>query len=319
MKPDDKNKKLNQKKLPSFLNSREGWGKFLELKRSPYPHLHQIEPTNACPYKCIMCPREKEMKRPVGMMEYSVFCKVIDEIATYPKEIKKKEIELFHFGESLLHPKIGNMNAYAKAKGLTTVFSVNAIELTSHLAEKLVKKNANKIIVSLDGFDEESFFKIRGRKINYQTAINNVVKTSELIKTHNSSTQLVVRMIALNLNAHTKDEFKAFWNNQNIVAEIRPFFPWGEKEMVELGEYDKYPPFMPCPFAWQYTVVQWNGDVVACCRDYNAENLMGNVKDNSLEEIWNGEKYKTFRDNMVKGEYQNSICGPCMNIYYSEI
>jgi len=210
------------------------------------------------------------------------------------------------------------MNAYAAACGLNTMLSVNAIELTGHLAELLVRGNAGKIVVSLDGYDAESFQKIRGRKIDYNQAIENIVQLSVIIKALNSSTKLLVRMISMNLNAHMKESFRSFWQENGIDVEIRRFFPWGEKKMVELGEYDKYPPFMPCPFAWQYVVVQWNGDVVACCRDYNAENKMGNVKDASLVEIWNGKNYMAFRDEMIRGEYHNTICQPCMDIYYTE-
>lgn len=315
---DTARKNLCGQKLPSFLNSRDGWGKLFEMKRSPYPHLHQIEPTNACPYNCIMCPRGKEMKRPIGFMKMELFQKVMDEVATFPEEIKRKEIELFHFGESLLHPLFAEMNAYAAACGLNTMLSVNAIELTGHLAELLVRGNAGKIVVSLDGYDAESFQKIRGRKIDYNQAIENIVQLSVIIKALNSSTKLLVRMISMNLNAHMKESFRSFWQEKGIDVEIRRFFPWGEKKMVELGEYDKYPPFMPCPFAWQYVVVQWNGDVVACCRDYNAENKMGNVKDASLVEIWNGKNYMAFRDEMIRGEYHNTICQPCMDIYYTE-
>lgn len=312
------NQKLKQNKLPDFLNSREGWGKLFEMKRSAYPHLHQIEPTNACPYNCIMCPRGKYMKRKIGYMKMPLYCKVIDEVATFPEDIKMKEIELFHFGESLLHPKIAEMNSYASSKGLNTVLSVNAPELTNSISEKLVKGNPGKIIVSLDGFDAESYNKIRGRKVDYDKAVKNIVSTSEYIKTHNSSTKLVVRMIAMTINSHKAKEFENFWKEKGIEIEIREFFPWGEKEMKELGDYNKYPPFMPCPFSWQYVVVQWNGDVVACCRDYNAENVMGNVKDATLEEIWNGKAYNTFRENMISGNYQNTNCKPCMDLYYNE-
>lgn len=315
---EDLNKKLRENKLPSSLQSRQGWGDLFELKRSPWPHLHQIEPTNACPYKCIMCPRGKAMNRKIGFMDKKIFRKVIDEVSEYPEPVKNKEIELFHFGESLLHPDIMWMSSYASSKGLNTVLSVNAPELTEILSEDLIKGGLRKLIVSLDGYDAESFYKIRGKRIDYQNAIDKIERASLLIKKFTSHTKLVVRMISLNLNAPKTDEFLSFWKEKNIEAEIRQFFPWGEKEMKDLGHYDKFPPFMPCPFAWQYVVVQWNGDVVACCRDYNAVNVMGNVNDSSLKEIWNGKNYTRFREDMISGEYRNSICPPCMDLYYSE-
>ena len=312
------NKRLHQQPLPSFLKSRAGWGRLFEMKRSEYPHLHQIEPTNVCPYNCIMCPRGEKMKRKKGYMDFNTFSKIINEVAAYPAEIKQKEIELFHFGESLLHPEICEINKLASSKGLNTVLSVNAIELTEKIAENLIKGEAGKIIVSIDGFDSESFLRIRGRKINYQEAIDNVLRTASLIKSLKGKTLLVVRMIDLKQNSHKMDDFKSFWEKHNIESEIRAFFPWGEEKMEELGEYEKYPPFMPCPFPWQYLVVQWNGDVVACCRDYNAENKMGNVNEESIEEIWNSRKYASFRESMINGTYNNTICQPCMKLYYTE-
>ncbi len=313
------NKKLFNTALPSFMKSRTGWGEYFELNRQHQPHLHQIEPTNACPYSCIMCPRARKMKRKIGFMDLDLFRKVIDEVAQYNEVVKNKEIELFHFGESLLHPEIGDMNAYAVSNGLNTVLSVNAIEFTPEIAEKLIGGNAGKVIVSLDGVDQESLEKIRVRCINYEEAVRNIECASELVKSMNSKTHLMVRMIILDMNSEKKEEFTAFWQSKGIEVEIRKFFPWGEQDMAHLGQYDRFPQSMPCPFPWQYLVVQWNGDVVACCRDYNAVNVRGNVQNESLEEIWNNEKYKTLREEMIQGKFRNSICKPCLDLYHSEI
>jgi radical SAM protein with 4Fe4S-binding SPASM domain len=316
---DDNNMDTRKIVLPAFMRNRKGWGKYFELSRQRQPHLHQIEPTNACTYSCIMCPRSKKMKRKIGYMKLDLFRKVIDEVAQYNEDVKKKEIELFHFGESLLHPEIVEMNSFAVSKGLNTVLSVNAIEFTPEIAGKLIEGNAGKIIVSLDGVDQEGFKKIRGRCINYEEAVRNIECASEFVKSINSKTHLMVRMILLNMNSDKKEEFTEYWQSKGIEVEIRNFFPWGEQDMVHLGQYEKFPLAMPCPFAWQYLVVQWNGDVVACCRDYNAENIMGNAQNESLEEIWNSNKYKAFREEMVRGNFQNSICKPCLELYQSEV
>ncbi|MBL7961385.1 SPASM domain-containing protein, partial [bacterium] len=112
---------------------------------------------------------------------------------------------------------------------------------------------------------------------------------------------------------------KKRWQDKNIEVEVRQFFPWGEKEMAQLGNFEKYPPFMPCPYPWQYLVVQWNGDVVPCCRDYNAVITLGNVKKSSLKEIWNSSRYEEFRRQMAIGKFHNNpICSPCLDLYYTE-
>lgn len=311
-------RRLSKDQLPSFLKSRRGWGDILELKRSEFPHLHQIEPTNACPYHCVMCPRGSRMTRKIGYMTLPVFCRMMDEVGTYPSPVRDREIELFHFGESLLHPDIVRMNAYAAAKGLNTVLSVNALELRPDLGIGLTDGGAGTIVVSLDGDSQESFEKIRGRRIDYGLAVRNILSLSDHIRQTGSVTRLEVRMIMLRQNADSAEGFKAYWRDRGVETKVREFFPWGEPDMADLGKYEKYPPFMPCPFPWQYLVVQWNGDVVACCRDYNGQTVMGNVMETELKELWNGQAYARFREDMVHGTYKNSVCSPCMDLYYTE-
>ena len=63
-------------------------------------------------------------------------------------------------------------------------------------------------------------------------------------------------------------------------------------------------------------MVYWNGDVVPCCYDLEGNEIMGNLKDNTMEEIWNGEKYKNFRKRLKKSvfkpEIQPEFCKGCL-------
>jgi len=301
--------------LPSALQSRKGWSDFLELRRSIEPHLHQIEPTNACPYSCIMCPRDKFMSRSIGFMDFALYTKVIDEVAGFSAPVRKKEIELFHFGESLLHPEIAEMVAYGSGKGLNLVLSVNAPQLTPELAEKILAKDPAKLIISMDGYDAESYQKIRGKNADYNLAAENLEGLLKMKRRSGSRSRVIIRMIRMHWNQEGEDQFRTRWQGLGGEVEIRDFFPWNKKELVPLGAVDKYPPHMPCPFPWQYLVVQWNGDVVPCCRDFNAVNCLGNVADSSLKEIWNSTGYEQFRESMSKGEFEPRMCAECMEIY----
>jgi hypothetical protein len=49
----------------------------------------------------------------------------------------------------------------------------------------------------------------------------------------------------------------------------------------------------PCPFLWKACTLT-NGDVIACCRDSDYEEVMGNAYETPILDIWNGEKYKLF-------------------------
>lgn len=305
--------------FPSSLKSRAGWAELLELKRSSEPHVHQIEPTNSCPYSCVMCPRPGRMEREVGFMEMGLYQKVIDEISGFSEPVRKKEIELFHFGESLLHPEIAQMASYASGKVLNITLSVNAPELTPPILRAIIESGPCRVIISFDGYDEESYREIRGQSADYLKASENLEYAAALVKKGLPHTRVSLRIIRLNRNSPRIDEFRKRYEAMGLPVEVREFFPWTEKELVSLGAVQKYPPFMPCPFPWQYLVVQWDGTVVPCCRDYNGVNPMGNVRASTLKEIWNGPVYAAFRDQHVTGDYgTNSFCKGCMEIFYTE-
>lgn len=308
---------MNVTPLPSALSSREGWAEFLELKRALEPHVHQIEPTNHCSYSCMMCPRSTKMTRPLGFMDMDLFRSIIDEITTFSEPVRSKEIELFHFGESLLHPQIEGMVRYASQHRLRPVLSVNAPELLPAVAERILASAPSRLIISLDGYDDDSYRQIRGAAADFSTALSNLRYVADLLKGSVTDTDVCIRMIRLYRNQSHLERFQKEWEEIGIRVEIRPFFPWTQKSLTGLGEVRKYPPYMPCPFPWQYLVVQWDGTVVACCRDYNAVNVVGNVRDQSLREIWCGERYAEFRRQHRTGQYAgNNFCRDCMEIFY---
>jgi len=303
--------------LPSALATRAGWGRYLELRRPPEPHLHQIEPTNDCPFSCAMCIRPRRMRRPVGFMALDLFRKVMAEVAGFAPAVREQEIELFHFGESLLHPQLPEMVACAAGLGLRPVLSVNPQLLEPGLDEALLRARPARIICSLDADDAESYRRMRGPYADFDRAVEGVRDLLERRRRLESQVPVVVRMIRTRLNEDQAEGYLARWLSAGAEAELRPFFPWNDPGLAPMGDWERLPPRMPCPFPWRHLVVQWNGDVVPCCRDCNGEAVLGNVQRQTLREIWNGPAYAEFRRRLVEEDYRDGMCGPCMGLYGS--
>jgi radical SAM protein with 4Fe4S-binding SPASM domain len=64
-----------------------------------------------------------------------------------------------------------------------------------------------------------------------------------------------------------------------------------------------------CIYPWVGMYVDPAGDVYPCCVG-NTDGSFGNVKNNSLIEIWNSTKYKDARKTMIEGKFPKS-CGEC--------
>ncbi len=66
-----------------------------------------------------------------------------------------------------------------------------------------------------------------------------------------------------------------------------------------------------CARLWFSPVVSWDGRVLPCCFDKDAEYVMGDLKEDSFYEIWNGPKYRTFRKSLMSGRKMIGICRNC--------
>ena len=65
----------------------------------------------------------------------------------------------------------------------------------------------------------------------------------------------------------------------------------------------------PCNFLWGEMNVWYDGKCNPCDVDYKSELLVGNIKENSIKQIWNGEQYRKLR-NLHRSGKRNE-CFPC--------
>lgn len=70
---------------------------------------------------------------------------------------------------------------------------------------------------------------------------------------------------------------------------------------------ERFPHF--CSMSTNYVKIEPNGEVYPCCRGPR-ELLMGNVNDQPMSEIWNGERYREFRRRMHAKDYHD-VCSTC--------
>ena len=65
----------------------------------------------------------------------------------------------------------------------------------------------------------------------------------------------------------------------------------------------------PCRYLWERMYIWYDGTVNPCDTDYKSELSTGSIINNSISEIWTGEKYSSLRNSHLDGE--RSKCYPC--------
>jgi radical SAM protein with 4Fe4S-binding SPASM domain len=263
------------------------------------PFVDQIELTNICPFKCQFCPRgvDGRMKRPTGKMDYALFERLLDQL--HPDQPRWRPLELHHLGESLVHPEVDRFIAAAARRGLPTEMSCNPSMLNHDLPQRLLDAGLRRMVISLDGVDNDTLMSIRGPAARYDRAERNL----EVLLGHASQMPMpptiVIQMIDLHKNRHQRQAFLARWGRTGL-----PFVEAYIKDLdgpdPDTGKPSARSVSYLCGYPWRSVVVLWDGRVVPCCRDSDAALVLGDLNTQSLEEIWAGAEVKRLREQLRK-------------------
>lgn len=67
----------------------------------------------------------------------------------------------------------------------------------------------------------------------------------------------------------------------------------------------------PCYYPFYKMFIDWNGDVLFCSNDWQKEIVVGNITQQSLEDIWLGDHIKQIRERLINGDRTQSPCNKC--------
>lgn len=286
---------------------------FLDYKQrkttlSSLPVRLWVELVSTCNLRCVMCPNKDLPENDRGFMDFKVFKKIIDEAKDYVSEVN-----LYHRGESLLHPQIDEMINYACENGLYTKIHTNGTLLDDSLINKLLCSGLHRITFSYDAYDKETYEKIR-IGASYERVMDNIRRLLEVKKEKKSSINVSIELIVFphmrwnEIKGKRKElssNFKGLPLNSIITRKIHN---WGGYLNIKKGS-NKY---TICPFPWNALVILWDGTVLPCTQDFFGEYKVGNVKNSSLKEIWNSEEMKKLRFLLSQGKYEEvKICSNC--------
>jgi radical SAM protein with 4Fe4S-binding SPASM domain len=279
-----------------------------------FPEIVHIENTNACNANCIICSREK-LTRPIGVMDFGLFKKIIDECSKYKNLIR--EIHLHGFGEPLLDKLIFDKVKYAKGKGIKkTYFVTTASLLSSEVTKKIISSGLDRIKFSLYGVTKETYEKIH-RGLKYEEVEGNIRNFFYIRKKMNSKKPTVIIQFVPQEN--NRNENAIFFNrwkefiDARIGDRVEEFYlhNWvygRDYNRINLATSNA----KSCAIPFHIIQILWDGDVVPCVFDFDGKMPMGEVRTRNIKEIWNGLNYDLLRNYHRQKRFDKlSLCAMC--------
>ena len=267
-----------------------------EAKERPITRLRhpevRYEVTDHCNAECIMCPRDAhKLARPHGIMNLDKYKKSIDEVV----ELGCKQVVLTGFGEPMVDKRLEDKIAYAHGKGLRTYIISNASLITRKRAVRLIEAGLDELRLSIYGIRKESYERVMVG-LKFETTMKNVDDLLEVREELGSKRpRLEISWLALPENKEDTELFREIWEPKVDAIEIWKPHNFGDGRSYR-ERYDDIAQKNTCGRPENGPLqIQWDGEVIPCCYDYNNQIVLGNAFQDSVLDILNGEKYNLLR------------------------
>lgn len=290
------------------------------------PFVVVMEPSSACNIRCEFCFHSdleaiKKANIKFGVMSYSLFCKIIDDMKKDwgGRKNKVKKLRLAGLGEPLVCPDICRMVEYAKNAEVVEAIEMytNGVLLTEEISLGLINAGLDQLIVSLNGINEEQYLKVCDSKIDF----DNLLKQIKFFGEHKENCKLHIKYGDIGYSNKEKDGFYALFDGicddmfvERIQGDIWPDTNVNEKIKSSSKTYygeeiiEKY----ICPVIFEYLNINHNGLAVMCSSDWKNEYILGDLNKESVDQVWQGENLlKIQRAFLSRQKEKIALCKDC--------
>lgn len=289
-----------------------------------------IDPANRCNFRCTFCPTGdyellESVNRPIGIMDFDLYCKIIEDLKKFSGKVKS--LRLYKDGEPFLNRNIIQMIDYAKKSDVAEEIYIisNGSLITEKTAIGIIEAGLDRIRVSVEHVNSEKYKEITKTYSNYDTIVKNVKFLYEEKQRGNSHLHIDAKIVDTGLTKENLEKFKNDFGQISDSLTIESLMGWsmsdekdwtlGTKPKTGIDNETELKEIMVCPQPFKGLAINFDGTVSVCCVDWSHGTVVGDLKKESLFDIWNGQKLRTFRMlHLMKQRHKIPVCANCQYI-----
>jgi len=290
-----------------------------------YPVSISFEPTTSCNLRCPECPSGlRAFSRPTGMLKKDFFSETIDQLS------RELLYLVFYFqGEPYLNPSFLDMVKYASSKKIYTATSTNAHYLTDINARRTVESGLDRLIISIDGTTQETYeqYRVGGRLNKVLEGAANIVRWKKELK---SNTPFIIfQFLVVRHNEHQIEDVQRLAREigvDQVRLKTAQVYDYENDPNGLIPTQEKYSRYKKdatgkvafkgnnanhCWRLWHDPVITWDGSVVPCCFDKDAQHKLGDLRTQNFKSLWHNKDYRNFRSQVLQSRKNIDICANC--------
>jgi len=291
-----------------------------------WPRALLIDITNRCNAKCVWCPNPDLTH--LGAMDMDLYRKLIDDYGP-----RGGVVTFGTFGEPLMdkhmRERVEYLVRYPRIQKIEIL--TNAFFLNSKIVPVLLGHSVG-VDISLDELDPKTFEDVK--QMSFEVVRGNILAFLAANDRHPRPVPVNIRIKTLKPVEETLQNpfFQSITGHacnivlnsidDNIISNWAGVFDKSrflDQYKVRRSTAGRYTHKRfnqenpaPCTQLWKWMVVYWDGSVVLCCADMFSQHVVGNVKENSIGEIWNGPEFRSLRQSMEQRKrFETPLCQNC--------
>jgi MoaA/NifB/PqqE/SkfB family radical SAM enzyme len=286
------------------------------------PFVLFVDPSSACNFRCKFCPTGdrqliKDTGRWQGTMKFDLYIKIIDDLKEFDRPLKV--LRLYKEGEPLLNPHLPDMIMYAKRSGMADYIdtTTNGSLLTNDFSLRLVKAGLDRINISVDAMSDEQFLDFTKTKVNFDNYVDNI----RFLYDNRQQCEICVKIAGDYLSDEEKRCFFDVFgdiSDRIFIENTAPCWPEFDVEQrtgvtIRKGIYDNPLSVVnTCPYIFYSMSVNSDGSVSLCFLDWARKLIIGDVRTQSLHDIWFGNiLFNHQMTNLKGGRIKSPVCSSC--------
>ncbi len=274
--------------------------------RGEYPRLVSVETTSRCNDTCPFCPYNVRA-RDKTHMDQSLFEKIVGDCTEFPLEA----IEPFLNGEPFVDPKIMDRLELIRSRLPRTKLRLysNGYALSPKRVDELCGLGVDHLYISLNTLNAEKYKAIMGFKL--ERTLDNVMYMTDPVRRKKVARRITLRMTRMeDTTLAEQEQFQKFCDDRKVRCFIVGLFNY-KGDVNSPLPVPKY----ACEHITRLDILS-SGKVTLCCMDQEGEYSLGDVTQQSVLEVFQGEASRRYQEMHRAGRRAEvTPCGSC-NLFW---
>jgi len=252
-----------------------------------------------------------------------VFRKILDKLS--PDLI---HLTLYFQGEPMLNPDFFEMVKLARKHRIMVATSTNGHFLNDSNVMEIIDSGLSRLVISMDGIDQQTYekYRVKGDLQTVTDGIKRLVRAKTLLRS--ASPFIELQFIVMRQNEHQVEQMREFAKQSGVnklSLKTAQVYNFDSENLIiptlkSMSRYSKTSDGKwmmakkirnRCHRIWSSLVITWDGKVVPCCYDKDADHQTGDLLNEKLTTLWKNQLYTNFRKQVLKNRSETEICRNC--------